>query len=383
MSRTRKDAGFALVLVLILVAVGVILGMSYVSSASLHMSASKNFRLLARARYLAESGLQHAMHVLRDDPSQLDGSVANPLGPYYVDGTSDAYTFSAEPVAGSPDRYTLTATGVVGNARDTASMTVRHGGDTIQVNHGLLVGGAVMELPEALTIHGDFHANGHLHNMAFINGDASATDGLVDPQGRITGTTNGSAAPAQVPSIDYTHYVSYTIDDTTYNAAPFTGDTLHINDPLARGGAVTEQNIGGVVYLTPDDGDTVTLSANLDFTGTLIIDGDILLGGQGIALTAVEGFPAIVASGALLVTRNARSVTINGVVVANEGVMVSGGDIKNSSTTINGALVCRERGYQVAMNGTHTLTYDQQRALLYDFGQTQAQAPVVILEWRD
>ena len=106
------QSGFVLLLVLVVVAAAAILGVSYLSGASMHMIGSTNLASAARARYLAESGLEHSLYVLQTDPGLLQSSTeAGQLGPFYVDGSDDRYTFYAAPGAGTDDIYTIIATG--------------------------------------------------------------------------------------------------------------------------------------------------------------------------------------------------------------------------------------------------------------------------------
>jgi hypothetical protein len=97
-------------LVLIAVALAVVMGTSYVSSAAIKAAGTRNLLKAARARYLAESGMQHAMYVLWTDPSSLDGtSLNNPLGPFSADSTSAQYRLWSTPDPYEIGLYHVTA----------------------------------------------------------------------------------------------------------------------------------------------------------------------------------------------------------------------------------------------------------------------------------
>ena len=378
--------GFALLLVMILVAVGVVLGVSYLSVASLKVRVSENFQSLQRARYLAESGLEHAKYLLRYSPERLDGTPGNPLGPYYVDNSADRYYISATPDGSVPGKYTLTATAVVGGVQRSSSVTVqRSPGAQIEIEQGVLVGGGFVWLPWSLTLKGDFHANGFLLNMARIEGDASATTGLWDPWHRISGDTEGRAETVETPRLKVTQYTKYELNGVKCKATKFKGTHLTRNDPLADGGAITSENPAGVVYLKPKVGNTVTLHTGLKFRGTLVIKGNIRLGGRNITITPVDGFPAIVATGAVQVTNVARNVKINGLVSADYGIVPGQACTACSRTTINGALVSRWRGYSPALMGGHRLNYNADRAKVYDMSVPSSKRvpTVTVLDWQD
>ncbi|RPI64112.1 MAG: hypothetical protein EHM48_01360, partial [Planctomycetaceae bacterium] len=72
-------------MVMILVVLAVILGTTYLSIASVKLASADNYVCASRAKYLAESGLEHAMYILQTDPAQFTGSNTKPLGPYYLD----------------------------------------------------------------------------------------------------------------------------------------------------------------------------------------------------------------------------------------------------------------------------------------------------------
>ena len=156
------------------------------------------------------------------------------------------------------------------------------------------------------------------------------------------------------------------------------------NDPLADGGAITSKNPAGVVYLRPRWGNTVTLRTGLKFKGTLVIKGNIRLAGRNITITPVDGFPAIVATGAVWVTSGARDVTINGLVSADYGILSQGWTVR-SRTTINGALLSKWRGYSASLMGSHRLNYDADRAKVYDMSVPSSKRvpTVTVLDWHD
>lgn len=125
MRRARhRQSGFALMLVLTLIVLGTVYGMTYLSSASVKAASSANMALSVRSRYLAEAGLEHALHVLRVSSASLSGSIKTPLGPYRLDATADAYTFWGQPT-GQPLEYRLTGRGVAGSLARELSLTAR------------------------------------------------------------------------------------------------------------------------------------------------------------------------------------------------------------------------------------------------------------------
>ena len=121
---THKPRGIALVLVLVVVAVATTLGISYALAASVRASSSANMAMAVRARYLAESGSQHALYLLKYDTATLQAStLANALGPFYVDGSSDSYKLFAAPGSGVGNVYTVSSTGWTGAISQSVSIS--------------------------------------------------------------------------------------------------------------------------------------------------------------------------------------------------------------------------------------------------------------------
>ncbi len=383
LGNAKTKPGFAMMMVFILVAIGVVLGIAYLSVASLDLKVSQNFRSLARARYLAESGLEHALYTLRFFPEDIGST---PLGPFYADGSSDSYYITAEEVDGEAGTYLVTATAMVGEITTTSTVTVtRMPGTSIELEHSLLVEAGMVWLPWGLNVTGDIHVNGTLVNEAAIDGDASATAGISDLWWRITGEVDGDADAVEVPQCRVSDYVSYTIGTSDCTAAEFTESHLTFDDPLANGAAVTAANLAGVVYLNPDDGNSVVLHRNLNFAGTLVIEGDLVLDGRNITLTSVEGFPAVIVTGSIIVTNMARNVTINGVVVAQNGITPDAGGARNSSTTVNGSVICGSGAYDSGLLGSHKGNFNENASQLYNMGESaEERLPTVIMtEWHD
>src|SRR5512146_111566 len=109
MTLAQRQSGMALLIVLVLLSLGMILGLTFVTQASTSRATTANYSGMARARYLAESGAQHAMYLLRGDADALNGTDVNPLGPFTVDSLAGYYTISAK-ATGNPGEYAITST---------------------------------------------------------------------------------------------------------------------------------------------------------------------------------------------------------------------------------------------------------------------------------
>jgi hypothetical protein len=372
-----------MMLVLILVAAGVVLGFAYLSSAALKAQVATSYSDLSRARYLAESGVNHGVWTLRFEP---DSIVDTMLGPYYADGTEDYYFVTAQEVPGNDGYFQVTAIATVdGVQRSSAATVYRTAAPQVEVSHGLLVGSGFTWSPSALSIDGDVHVNDMFFNMADIDGNASASSFLWDPWGHVSGATEQFADHVELPPVSSDQYADgYTFGSIEHTPAVHTERDWTQGNPLNGGAAVTADNMGGVVKIVPEDGNDAVLHDNVDFTGTLIIEGNLYLNGRNINLSSVEGFPALIVTGKVYVTNSARNVTISGLVCADGGIE-SYGHSRNASTTINGAVVSKTGGYSVSLYGDHQLNFEASLARVYDMTlPPQQRAPSVkIVDWND
>jgi Tfp pilus assembly protein PilV len=374
-----------MMLVLILVAAAVILGLSYLSVASMHVAVSQNYQSLSKARYLSESGLQHALYLLRFNPQQLAGSDVTPLGPYYLNGSTDGYTISCAANA-QQGSYTLTAKAVSGASSRSSSVKVyRQPAAESQIGQGLLVCNGLVSLPSSVHVTGDVHVNGLLFNSASINGNCSATLGVSDPFALVTGMAASVLTSLDTPPISANRYQNYSLGGAQHHAIVRDDTSFGPGESFCdrNGGAVSGSNAGGVVYVTPLTGSTVTLASGFHLTGTLAVNGSVVLSGSDIVIKAVGDFPAIVATGGVIVDSSARAVTITGLVVTNTGIVGQNNPTLHT-ITINGGLIANTTGVASGLRGTINLNYDPVRARVYDFSRTlTTQPPVAVLKWND
>ncbi len=120
-SRSRARRGLAVVMVVILLAVGIVMGLGVLQETTLGVHASANLADGSRARYLAESAVYHGMEAMH-----LAGSAAvggDELGPYNVLSGEGEYYVSAT-VDGEAWVMRLTGRGVSGPIQRTCEVRV-------------------------------------------------------------------------------------------------------------------------------------------------------------------------------------------------------------------------------------------------------------------
>lgn len=121
-SRRGARGGFALLIVLMMVAIAATAGTAYLMTSSVKRASTGNLARLTRARYLAESGLQHAMHLVRYCPP---GASPESIGPFQADGTSDQYGMTWQLIDSSSKLYRIVAVGTVGGVGQSMTAEMR------------------------------------------------------------------------------------------------------------------------------------------------------------------------------------------------------------------------------------------------------------------
>jgi Tfp pilus assembly protein PilX len=373
--RTNNRSGFALVLVMLLLAMSAVLGMSYLTSASVKLVSSGNLASAGRARYLAESGLQHALYVAKTDTGSLLSTKANtPMGPFYADGTSDPYWFYAVQDANTPSRCLLVAEATVRGVKQRTSATVTlASGKPIQVKQGLLINSGTARLPSSLVINGDIHSNRNLRNSATIVGNVTVSGDVWEMGGTITGDVTEHADVVALPNLQWADYTHYKFQGSTYIVPKTKVTTVRRDNPICNGGTVTPANPAGIVWLAPAWGDSVTLRGSVNIQGTLVIHGNLVLDGANITITPQDGFPAIVTDGEVRITNRTRA-TINGLIKADTGITASPSAFTTaaSSLTINGGLVSVNTGFDRSLEGVQKINYTASKCQLYDVTATNS-----------
>lgn len=375
--RSRKGqarGGFVLLMVMILMMVACVLGMAYLAAAATKAITAKDLNDASRAKYLAESGVQHGMCLLKDNPAVLAGSSEeNPLGPFHADDSDDSYCFYSVPDPNHMGRFTVTGIGLTrdGEMRNTVSATLSWSGEeNFSGGKAMVVSGSPVTIPSGLRINGNIVVKGSVINRGHVDGELRYT-GTLTTWGGTTLVPPVKMASASVPSMSWSDYTDYTLFGKDYDGVELYSELFQANDPLANGGAIRQAtNPAGVVRHRAPFLKTATLTGGLKFQGTLVVNGNLIIDGGDIELKAQNGFPALVVNGYIVLTDRAR-VTIDGVVYTTRGIIPLGGT-SNSRTTINGALVCPMFGYHETLSGQHVINYRSDKTELFNVNSSTA-----------
>jgi hypothetical protein len=315
-----------------------------------------------RAMFLAESGVARAAWRLsQSDISSAwywQGATGQRLG-----GSEDTYDVR---VTCTDGRYRIEGSGcvlsgdgqVVGRQRVVAEVAARSEWDGGKA----VFSESMSVIPSAATVVGDVYAQGMVMNTGAVIGNVTSLSSILSA-GSISGLREQqSLTQIPGPDVQSQYYDAYTLDGVTYAAAHFYAQNLNSNDPLCDGGAITDTNIKGVVF--GDWSDPLTrrgclkIGQNVNFQGTLVVQGDLLIAGDNVTLRAEPGFPAVIVTGDLILRDNNKSCTIDGAVVV--GGWLRADSHLNAILVINGALIFKGSGLfsPFLTQGTVQVNYD-------------------------
>ncbi len=367
--------GVALLVVLMLVAIASVVGLSYLYSATLMTAGTENLLHSRQADYVAAGGLEHALYVLQTMGSRAEGTT---WGPYALGDEDGSYSFEIS-VADeqATDLFHISSTGTSGELERIriAGALVRSTGH-IELEHALRVDREGTSVPGSAELAGDVYGDGNVFVRGTVLGDVYATGSAWRSWfGSVGGSLISNASRLPVLSVSYEDYIDYAWHEDPYQDTPDIrgqaieriGNTVSADDAVCNGGAITSSNPGGVVHLVPASVGGVSIGDDVSFQGTLVTEGDIELSGRKIELQALDGFPAVVAGGRVIIHAHATA-DIEGMVIADGGIVRGNTDGNHSRMEITGGILSERVGIDYSLLGSHTVKYDADRCRIYDFG---------------
>lgn len=370
-----------MMMVLLLIAVSSILGVSYLASVSLQRASSKNLVTVTRARYLAESAVQHAIYACKNTPATLaTTSSTSMLGPYTTgDGTSDSYKLYGTPDPVIVGQWTLVGVGVCGSITQTVRATVfRDGGSDFSNKQSMMAGGNIT-IPAAVRIIGDLTSSGKVTNAGYVDGLITYASTYTSAGGTTT-KTPVKVNNQPIPTLAYNNYKTYKIYGKSYNGYQMYNSTL-APGTFANNTVVSSSNPAGIAYYN----NLAIMYDNFTFTGTLVVNGDLYIDGTNISITATKGFPALVVMGRIYAV-DYSTFTCNGLVYAAQGVVPYIFHTTYSTTKITGGFLSAARGYDATLTGSHQIIYAADKCKIYDPTGTASDASsatVTVTSWND
>ncbi len=360
-------SGAVLLVVLFVSMVVAIISLGVLSRASRQVACGDSMATRLKLDYLAESGLVHAKTLLLN-PQEVTTSPdgywqGDPNTPLQMQAGDDYYDLAVSRSASGPT-YRCTY--------NIQSRAYRQKGAERTLQSNLYAqlrldpciaywAGGNTTVPNTVTINGDVYCNGNLTSSTEINGDVFAT-GAPGFTGTSTGQhyasiPEGVVFPSLLPSL-YTPQYDYVEDWDSPAVVSYFSRALGVNDCNNPPDAFMPDgnNPAGVLCRAGD----LYLIGNVDITGTLVVDGDVIVKGGTTTISPLKNFPAIVATGTLKLETSGVLENINGLVKTN--AMTVAADAGN--ITILGALFIETSGMDVdaGYGGAIDITIDPMKS---------------------
>jgi Tfp pilus assembly protein PilX len=354
--RSRNRRGFALMMVIAVVALAAFLGYAMLASSTLQSRASSNQIKLVSADYLAESGLNVGMYYL-----QKPENAPSLNGDGYWSGMSQSYTLpNGQPATldvsvtrDASDQWTYEVVSTAQVGQSSSSRVSKSTGARIYVRNEYVLKHAAA-FNNTVSINGPFTITGDVYTTKTLGLKIGAQTPYVSGAGYCKTASTGvgftspgggwktMASPAQVaPSnTELNLYKTYDIDQVTYNCATISSTSLTgVSGVVTK--APTAANPAGVFYHNGSSGGAFVLNDNVTINGTLVVEGDCQINGANITITPQAGYPALIVTGTLEVVQPSKSATAHGVVYVGTALKQTGSAtiLTQSNLTVNGGLI--------------------------------------------
>ncbi len=386
---TRRP-GYVLVVVLGLSVVAFATGVAFIESQGTVLPEAVNRMAAVRARYMAESGIELAMHYLMYPPK----SVA--MGDYWpgaaqqrIDSTEDYFTVIVQKDESVEGQYTILCKGAAlyydGEVRGTHSIRATvlvPPSDTISISQAYLAGDRAI-IDSGVVIDGDMHVNENIWAFGVCSGNVSAVYSVIwsNPSPPASITQNADSVP--VPPANISAYPSYVIKDNTCTALVYSAGVITPANAVAINSALDAQtnNPGRIVYANTS---SLRIYGGAQINGTIVIDGSVEFDGSGTTnIVAVDRYPALVSTGTVSVEADSHYVGLTGTVLCGDFDMESRADCR---VALSGALVTSAMPGISGVDGLGSYfyaTWHEDRSKYYDLTKTGDSRPVTILSWEE
>ena len=356
----------ALLLVVAVVAMAAVLGFALLSGATLQTRAAGNANHAAQADYLAESGINLAVHYLQHPekaPSLNAGGYWSGTGGDLAIGSEGAMAINVSVARDATDvwTYEINSTGKVGPAGERQITRTGFSRATVVSEYQLkyaTAATAALTLYPRTTITGDVLSNNGvtLKVGAQVTGNAltpllSLDVGYLNPPANPPVPSNTVGAPAVG---DVNKYATY-----AYQGGTGTADTIpagvtslpNVLAPMVPSAANTAN-----VWVSEGN---MTLNNNVVIPGTLVVKGNLTINGLGIVITPKAGMPGVIVTNTLQVNQPKKVATISGVVyvgvtLKSNGVPLLPADASilniNGGLLLGGAVTPITNNYNVVTN---------------------------------
>ncbi|MHC4483507.1 MAG: hypothetical protein ACYSW4_08170, partial [Planctomycetota bacterium] len=306
LKRTKRD-GAALLVVLFIVMAVTIMSLGFLSRSDVELACGENMVLRSQMDYLAESGLEHAKGLIlnpQDVSSEYwQGGVSQQL--YGGDDYYDVNVIRDDPCNGPTYRCNYEITCEAYRNRNGEKVGRSTLGAELRLDPCIaLWTGIDTAVTSAVTVNGDVYCNGTLTSEAVINGDvfAGVLSGSIAGQHKAVGDLS-----LEWPRVTVADFIShYNVE--TISAGSLDSETVGSCDPVR------------VCYRNGD----LVLVGNVQINGMLVVDGGLIVRGDGNIITAAKNLSALLVTGDVII-EDGGGLNADGLVVVNGDVQVSAG----------------------------------------------------------
>lgn len=425
----RTPRGGALVLVIIAVGVASTLGLSLLAASSMQTQSASNAAVVTRANYLAESGINIAMHYLQH-PKEYAGAMPDGFYPGQTDLVLEPGTaVTNEVLRINRNEYSVRATATITNGGrgavsrgiaavvktiPTGNLTVTPLVDAITVNGDITLDdgmtvtgspGAVRSLG-TVTIKGSGRAIGDVVTDTVVTNTGGTYTGRKVNHRDATEEAEASSGTGSLLSalVEAVLFQPYTVTPATPTDTetlvlesthvpdlkryryrnPITGVVLSYNSVKLATNSYTDTTLGstlmnpGGVFWTDQD----TTLNNVTLNGTLYLTNGakLSIGPTGTTtVTAATRYPALVSSGDIELHSGAQ-LDVFGLVYVRK---IAANPGATGRLSINGALALSDKIAPFPTDnyaGTVSVTYNSARAQIGGFGMSVADTDIKALQ---
>jgi hypothetical protein len=231
------------------------------------------------------------------------------------------------------------------------------------------------------SIIGSVHGNGALTGFGWCGGAVTAT---------LTAAWLGSGPPASVtslvpsvsvPTTTISKYRNYTIRGQNYTGYTYSDNKIDTGDAVALNAMnMSATNPGRIIIANS----TLKLKKNANLIGTLVVNGDLEIdepAGGTRTMQSLSQFPALVVTGDIKFKQDNNTLVVDGPVICDG--KIDGNGKSNVVVTIRGTGIFKTGPSLGGSGGSVTVTYDTNRAYMWDFDNPPATKPITVLGWKE
>jgi len=298
-SKKIERKGAALLVVLFIVMAVTILSVGFLSRSDTEAACGRNMILRTNMDYLAESALEHAKGLILNPQDILSEYWPGGTRQQLIEGSDDYYDVNVVKIGQC--NYQITCQAYREKNGERIGQSSLNAELRLDPSIALWIGEDT-GIFNSMTINGDVYCNGTLTNNGIVNGDVFANN--------LIGSAEGQKMPVDDLLLGWPRV---TAEDFTSN---YSVQNISV-------GSLQNTSLGSSAQVCHRAGDLI-LAGGVQVDGMLVVEGDLIIAGNGNIITAEKNLPALLVTGDLVID-DEGNLEINGLAVVNGQMQVSGG----------------------------------------------------------